>query len=223
MEINGTTGTSTQSSSSASLSQLSSNLDNFLLILTTQLQNQDPLSPMDTHEFTNQLVQFASVEQQIQSNRNLEALIALQETDIMVGAVSYIGKEVEVTGQTTALKDGEAEFIYSLPEKASAALLAIYDENGTQVRFQQANTTAGRHEFIWDGKDGKGNTMPDGNYTIQIVAVNEANEAITPTYSITGKVTGVGINDGVATLNIGGVDVPLSKVVRVLESNGESS
>jgi flagellar basal-body rod modification protein FlgD len=223
MEISDTTSTSTQSNSTSSLSQLSSNLDNFLLILTTQLQHQDPLSPMDTHEFTNQLVQFASVEQQIAANRNLESLIALQETGIMVGAVSYIGKEVEVTGQTKTLKDGKAEFAYTLPEEASAALLAVYDENGTQVLFQQAEKGAGRHEFVWDGKDSKGNTMPDGDYTIQLVAVNAANEAITPTYSITGKVTGVGMKDGVATLTIDGRDMPLSSVVRVVEPNGESS
>jgi flagellar basal-body rod modification protein FlgD len=223
MEISDTTSAATQSNSASSLSQLSSNLDNFLLILTTQLQHQDPLSPMDTHEFTNQLVQFASVEQQIASNRNLESLISLQETGIMVGAVSYIGKEVEVTGQTRALKDGKAEFAYTLPEEASAALLAIYDENGTQVLFQQAEKGAGRHEFVWDGKDSKGNTMPDGDYTIQLVAVNAANEAITPTYTITGTVTGVGMKDGVATLTIDGRDMPLSSVVRVVEPNGESS
>jgi flagellar basal-body rod modification protein FlgD len=223
MEISDTTSAATQSNSASSLSQLSSNLDNFLLILTTQLQHQDPLSPMDTHEFTNQLVQFASVEQQIASNRNLESLISLQETGIMVGAVSYIGKEVEVTGQTKALKDGKAEFIYTLPEEASAALLAVYDQNGTQVLFQQAEKGAGRHEFVWDGKDSKGNTMPDGDYTIQLVAVNAANEAITPTYTISGTVTGVGMKDGVATLTIDGRDMPLSSVVRVVEPNGESS
>ena len=218
----GTTPTGSQSNSASSLSKLSSNLDNFLTILTTQLQYQDPLSPMDTNEFTNQLVQFASVEQQIQGNRNLESLIALQQTNIMVGAVSYIGKEVEVTGQTTTLEDGKAKFIYSLPEKASAAILAVYDENGTQVLFQQADKDAGRHEFVWDGKDSKGTTMPDGKYTIQIVAVNEANESITPTYSITGTVTGVGIDEGDATLSLGGMDVPLANVVRVIDQNGES-
>jgi flagellar basal-body rod modification protein FlgD len=219
----GSTPGSTQSSSASSLSQLSSNLDNFLKILTTQLQHQDPLSPMDTHEFTNQLVQFASVEQQIQGNRNLEALISLQETGIMVGAVSYIGKQVEVTGQTAMLEDGSAEFIYTLPEDATAAILAVYDENGTQVLFKQAEKDAGRHAFIWDGKDGKGAAMPDGKYTIQIVAVNEANEAITPAYSITGTVAGVGIEDGKATLSLGSsLDVPLANVVRIVDQNGES-
>jgi flagellar basal-body rod modification protein FlgD len=221
MEVNNTTSSTSQASNSSSLAKLSSDLDNFLTILTTQLQYQDPLSPMDSSEFTNQLVQFASVEQQIQSNRNLESLISLQQTSIMVGAVSYIGKEVEVTGQTTALKDGQAKFIYSMPEEASAAVLAVYDENGTQVAFTQAERSTGRHEFVWDGKDSKGATMPDGNYTIQIVAVNADSEEITPTYSITGKVTGVGLEDGEATLDLDGLEVPLANVVRVL--NGESS
>ena len=144
-----------------------------------------------------------------------------QETNIMVGAVSYIGKEVEATGQTTTLEDGKAKFIYSLPEEATASILAIYDENGTQVLFKQADKEAGRHEFIWDGKDTKGATMPDGDYTIQVVAVNADNEAITPAYSITGTVTGVGIDDGEATLSLGGMNVPLANVVRVIEQDGD--
>jgi len=213
-----TTGNSTQS-----LSKLTEDLDNFLTILTTQLQYQDPLSPMDSSEFTNQLVQFASVEQEIQSNRNLESLIALQETNILVGAVSYIGKEVEVTGQTTKLENGSAEFIYSLPEKAQAAILAIYDESGTQVLFQKADTDAGRHSFVWDGKNGNGEAQPDGNYTIQIVAANANDEQITPDYAVRGKVTGIGTVDGVPVLELDDLNIPLANIVRVIEPEGESS
>jgi flagellar basal-body rod modification protein FlgD len=220
MEISSTTGSSTTKNSASSLSQLSSNLDNFLTILTTQLQYQDPLSPMDSSEFTNQLVQFASVEQQIQGNRNLESLIALQESNIMVGAVSYIGKDVEVSGQTAKLENGKAEFNYSLSEDAQAALLAIYDEKGTQVLFKKADTDAGRHTFIWDGKSDKGETLPDGKYTIQIVAANADAKEIKPTYTIRGRVTGVGTTGGVPTLDLDGLDVPLANVVRVVEPEG---
>lgn len=215
--------TTTGSNSSASLATLSSDLDNFLTILTTQLQYQDPLSPMDTHEFTNQLVQFASVEQQIQSNSNLESLISLQQTNIMVGAVSYIGKDVEVSGQTTKLENGEAEFIYTMPEGAEAAILAIFDQNGTQVLFEQAETRAGRHIFSWDGRDSRDEALPDGPYTIQIVAADaEGNETI-PDYAIRGTVKGVGVDDGVATLDLDGLNIPLANVVRVIEPEGESS
>lgn len=223
MEVTSTTSTTGTANSASSLAKLSENLDNFLTILTTQLQHQDPLSPMDTHEFTNQLVQFANVEQGIQSNRNLESLIALQETNIVVGAVTYIGKEVEVTGQTKKLEDGSAEFFYTLPEDASAAVLAIYDENGTQVRFEKANTSAGRHSYVWDGTDDKGQALPDGNYTIQVVGANADGEQITPAYAVRGKVTGVAVEGGVPTLDLDGLDVPLANVVRVIEPEGEQS
>jgi flagellar basal-body rod modification protein FlgD len=222
MEISSTSSLGSGSTNSTtSLAKLSENLDNFLTILTTQLQHQDPLSPMDTHEFTNQLVQFASVEQGIQSNKNLESLIGLQETNIVVGAVSFMGKNVEVLGQTTKLENGSAEFFYTLPENASAAILAIFDENGTQVRFEQANTAAGRHSYIWDGTNDKGQTLPDGNYTIQVVGTNADGDQITPTYSVRGAVSGVAVDGGVPTLNLDGLDVPLANVVRIIEPEGE--
>jgi flagellar basal-body rod modification protein FlgD len=209
------------SNSASSLAQLSSNLNNFLTLLTTQLQYQDPLSPMDSTQFTNQLVQFASVEQQIQSNKNLESLISLQQTNNMVGAVSYIGKEVEVTGQTATLKNGKATFSYTLPSDANAAVVGIYDANGKPVSVSQAELTKGRHDFVWDGKDAQGNAVPEGQYTIQVTAVDSNNSQITPTYTTDGTVTSVGIEKGVATLDLNGVQVPLSNVVRVV--NGGSS
>ena len=217
-----TTGSSSKSNSASSLANLSENLDNFLTLLTTQLQYQDPLSPMDTTEFTNQLVQFANVEQGIQQNKNLESLISLQETNIMTGAVSYIGKEVEVTGQTARLKDGSASFTYTLPENAAAAIIAIYDENGTQVYYGKAETDAGTHTFVWDGTNNKGESLEDGNYTIQIAAANTDGEQISPTYAVRGLVTGVGIADGVPQLDLDGLEVPLANVVRVIEPEGES-
>jgi flagellar basal-body rod modification protein FlgD len=223
MEVTGTSNTTgTGSNSASSLTQLSQDLDNFLTILTTQLQYQDPLSPMDTHEFTNQLVQFAGVEQSIQQNKNLESLIALQETDIMVGAVSYIGKEVEVTGQTTKLEDGSATFSYEMPEDAAAAIMAIYDADGTQVYAGKAETAAGRHSFVWDGVASSGETMEDGYYTIQIAAANEDGEQINPTYTVRGMVTGVGIEDGTPFLDFDGQQVALANVVRVVEPEGET-
>lgn len=223
MEVTSATSPTTKSDSASSLAALSENLDNFLTILTTQLQYQDPLSPMDTHEFTNQLVQFANVEQGIQQNRNLESLLALQETNIMVGAVSYIGKDVEVTGQTTQLQNGHAAFTYTLPEDAAAAVIAIYDAAGTQVLNEKAETDAGTHTFVWNGKDSKGADMPEGNYTIQIAAADADGEQITPTYTIHGKVTGVGIENGRPLLDLEGLEVPLANVVRVIEPEGETS
>lgn len=223
MDVTGTSSTgSTTSKSASSLTQLSSDLDNFLTILTTQLQYQDPLSPMDTHEFTNQLVQFAGVEQSIQQNKNLESLISLQETNNMVGAVSYIGKEVEVTGQTTKLENGGAAFNYTMPEDAAAAIIAIYDANGTQVYSGKAETAAGTHTILWDGKANNGDTQDDGYYTIQIAAANADGEQIDPTYTVRSVVTGVGIEDDTPFLDLDGQQVALAKVVRIVEPEGET-
>jgi flagellar basal-body rod modification protein FlgD len=220
MQVNSTppatNSSATGSNSASSLSDLSSNLNNFLTLLTTQLQYQDPLSPMDSTQFTNQLVQFASVEQQIQANSNLESLISLQQTSNMVGAVSYIGKQVEVSGQTATLKDGQATFSYTLPSDATAAVVGIYDANGKPVSVGEAEITAGRHDYVWDGKDSQGKTVADGQYTIQVTAVDANNAQVTPTYTTVGTVTSVGIEKGVATLDLDGVQVPLADVVRVV-------
>ncbi|HZZ11369.1 MAG TPA: flagellar hook capping FlgD N-terminal domain-containing protein, partial [Paraburkholderia sp.] len=74
--------------------QLAGNFDTFLTLLTTQLQNQDPLSPMDSTQFTQQLVAFSGVEQQINTNNNLQSLIALNQSQQAASAVSYIGHSV---------------------------------------------------------------------------------------------------------------------------------
>lgn len=221
MEIQTANQPTTGTNSSSSLAKLSENLDNFLTILTTQLQNQDPLSPLDTHEFTNQLVLFAGVEQQIQQNGNMEQLISLQQNNVAIGAVSYIGKEVEANGRTTTLEDGAATFAYTLPDAAKAATLTILDSGGQAVFLTSAELAAGRHEFVWDGKDALGNTLADGAYTIQVSAVNANDQPLDVAFSIFGKVTGVQVEEGVATLNLGTVIVPLSEVTRIRDPKEE--
>jgi len=223
MDVTSTSSTtSSTSSSTSSLSSLSENFDTFLTLLTTQLQYQDPLSPMDSSEFTNQLVQYANVEQAIHQNKNLESLIALQETSNMVDAIGFIGKEVEVTGQTARLENGSAEFNYTMPEDAAAAIVAIYDENGTQVYYGKAETSAGAHTLVWNGTNTKGETLEDGNYTIQIAAANADGDQITPTFTVQGLVTGVGMESGTPLLDLNGLKVPLANVVRVIEPEGET-
>ena len=109
-------GGGSTSDSKASLSKLTEDLDNFLTLLTAQLQHQDPLEPLDTHEFTNQLVQFSSVEQSIQQNKNLESIIELNQNNMAISAVSYIGKEVSATGQKNMLANGKATFSLPYPK-----------------------------------------------------------------------------------------------------------
>ncbi len=111
--------------SASSLASLSENFDAFLTLLTSQLQNQDPLDPMDSSEFTNQLVQFSAVEQQIQANQNLETLIQLQNAQSAANAVGYIGKDVEVPSSQIMLQDGEAKFAYTLADSVDIVVVTV--------------------------------------------------------------------------------------------------
>src|SRR4249919_2257764 len=122
---------------------LSGNFDTFLTLLTTQLKNQDPLSPMDSNQFTQQLVQFSQVEQQINSNKNLESLIALTKSQSATNAVSYLGKTLTITDGTAALQNGAANWNYSLPNDAAITKLLITDSRGRPVFATTGETALG--------------------------------------------------------------------------------
>src|SRR6187200_46839 len=143
--------TTSASGATKSQSQLAANFDTFLVLLTAQLKNQDPLEPMDSNQFTQQLVQFSQVEQQINSNKNLESLIALSKASTATDAVSYLGKTVTLTDGTAALMDGQANWAYSLDNKASSATLYVKNMRGDVVYSAPAEMTEGMHSFTWDG------------------------------------------------------------------------
>lgn len=196
---------------------LAENFDNFLTILTTQLQNQDPLSPMDTHEYTNQLVMFADVEQSVRQSGQLEDLINLNKSNEAIGAVSYMGKQIEADHNEVNLQDGSAAFSYSLPEEAATAALQIFNSAGELVALKQVPGDLGKHTVSWDGKTNGGAQLPDGVYSFQVGAVNGDEQAITPTYATRGKVTGVEYGADGAVLQMGGVAIPMDKVLSVAE------
>lgn len=225
MDINATSAANaasaapeTGSKSAKSLAGLADNFDNFLTILTTQLQHQDPLSPLDSNEFTNQLVQFTGVEQAVLQNKNLESLIALQQQNQATGAVSYIGKVIEATGNTNMLTDGEATFSYVLPSSAKVAAIQVFDADGKLVYQQPVDTTAGIHDVVWDGSNLQGGIAPDGAYTFKVTALNEKEEPIDVTHRILGRVTGISFEDGKTMLGIGEVGVPLDVVTGVQDA-----
>ena len=155
MLISGTTSGSTAdgTQSANSEAQLEEDLNRFLNLLVTQLKNQDPLDPMDSSEFTSQLVQFASVEQQIFQNSNLETLVELQQTNQISSMVDFIDKVVEVDGTSFPLENSAAEFTYTMPQGARSASVIIRDSSGLSVLQRDANLDAGQHTFDWDGKD----------------------------------------------------------------------
>ena len=132
------TGATATSSSSTSLSSLTSNFSDFLNLLMTQLQNQDPTSPMDTNQFTSQLVQYASVEQQINTNSNLSKLIEATQTSTMLQSSSMVGKQVEVTGDHFSLQGGSAEVKFST-SAAERVTVDVYSDSGLKIREATVN------------------------------------------------------------------------------------
>lgn len=202
----------TAGASSQALSDLSGNLDNFLTILTTQLQFQDPMSPLDTHEFTNQLVLFSSVEQQVQQNKKLDNLVTLQQNSVALGSVDYIGKVIETNGNSTQLESGIAKTTYFLPKNALTTRLNITNASGDVVLTRDIPTTAGIHTFVWDGLNGQGIQQPDGAYTFRITAKDTSDDLITHDQTVFGKVTGVQFENGTSILQMGDIPVSLTDI-----------
>ena len=206
------------SSAAADSNRLSGDFDQFLTLLTTQLQHQDPLEPLDSNEFVNQLVSFSQVEQAIKSNKQLESLLAMQTTGQAMGALSYIGHTVEAEGEVGPLADGKAEFIYGLPEQAAKSTVGVFDASGTMVYSAEGETGTGRHAFVWNGKDGNGNQLPDGVYRFGVFAKNADGADITVSKGVVGKVTGVQTTADGVVLSLGGASVAIDKVFAVRET-----
>lgn len=219
-----TTSTATSgTASSTAKSKLDDDLNQFLTLLTTQLKNQDPLDPMDSTEFTSQLVQFASVEQQIYQNSNLEKLVSLQETNQVSSLVGFIGKQIEVTGQEFPLENSAAEFTYTMPSGAKSASIIIRDANGLSVYEQSADLDPGQHTFEWDGSTSNGGAAPDGSYTALVTGLDHQSNILTITQTVFGRVTGIGLDNGVSTLFMGDTEVPQTNVLSIKEAPSASN
>lgn len=200
--------------SGAATQKLSENFDQFLMMLTTQLKNQDPLSPMESAEFTNQLVMFSQLEQEIAGNANLEQMIAMQQAAENTAALNYLGREIEAESSAVWLDKGETKFTYSMPDGVDNATVTIMDAEGNTVAAFPAEKKAGYHEFVWDGRDNQDVLQPDGIYSVLVTAVDEDDTPMPPiTVYMKGLADGVVQEDGVTYLQVGPVDVPLSSVV----------
>ena len=202
----------TASNASKANIKIAETFDNFLLLLTTQLQNQDPLAPMDSNEFTQQLVQFTGVEQSIATNNSLEQMLALMQSERSAVAVGHLGKMIETASQVAQLSGGKAQWSYSLDELASSATLAVSDASGRVVWTGPGETSAGSHGFTWNGENHNGESLGDGAYTLSIRAADGDGATIEPTISTLGLVTGIDMSGDEAVLLVGDVRVPVSEV-----------
>jgi len=202
------------SSSNNATSQLSSNFDTFLQLLTTQLQHQDPLDPMDTSQFTQQLVEYSQVEQQIDTNSNLQSLISQGTSQSAAYATSYLGKTVTVSGGEGSLSNGEAQWTYNLGTAATSTTLQVTDANGNVVYSGSGQTTAGNSNFNWNGVDNGGNQLPDGSYTLAVKA-SAGGSTVTTSVTAVGTVSEVNMINGTPQLLIGSMEVPLTSISSV--------
>lgn len=192
---------------------LSSNYDTFLKLLTAQLQNQDPLSPMDSNQFTQQLVMYSQVEQQITTNDNLSSLIAMQKSAAGANAVSYLGRTAYTQGADTSLADGAANWRYALPNDASSVTVNVTDANGRTVYTTTGDKNLGSHDFTWDGKNNNGVVQPAGTYTLQVVAKKADGTKLTPTINGVGVVKEVDMSGVDAKVLVGARSISLSDIV----------
>jgi flagellar basal-body rod modification protein FlgD len=191
--VNNTPATTNPNATDATSAQqtLAGNFNTFLTLLTSQLQNQDPLSPMDSTQFTQQLVQFSQVEQQIKTNQNLEGLAAQYQAASAGAALSYLGKGALIQSDTVRLSGGQANWGYSLPSTASTVRLDVRDASNRTVFQTTGAVAAGDHVYTWDGKDTNGNTMPSGNYHLVVTAQDSSSTAIAATITTQETIRGV--------------------------------
>lgn len=194
--------------------RLAQDFDDFLKLLTTQLQNQDPLDPTDTTEFTNQLVGFSQVEQQIGLNKKMENLISITSANALQQALGYIGLEAQYDGNRIYTPgDGGASTInYNLSEAVNGAKLRIVNEDGETIFSTDVSKNKGDNSFVWNGRDNKGAVAEAGTYKVLIDINKIAETSPKLTLSVGSRVTGVESKDGQTYLSMGDFAVPLSGI-----------
>src|SRR5262249_1321369 len=197
---------------------LAGNFQTFLTLLTTQLKNQNPLDPLDTNQFTQELVQFAQVEQQLKQNEQLSTLISIEKSAQATTALAYVGQTVAVDGQTAALKNGKANWSFQVPKPMNATV-TIKSATGQTVYSSSFTMNAGPQNFTWDGRDSSGALWPDGNYTISISGKDASGQAVAVSTEVEGVVDSVDLTQTPPVLSIGGQSFSLDKIKRVVRAN----
>ena len=200
-------------STAASSAKLTQSYDSFLKLLTTQLQNQDPLSPMESNEFTNQLVQFSQVEQQISQNTKLDKLVSLQNNNQTQASLGFIGLDVEATGNAFSYDGNPVKMSYTLPETSTSTKIQIKNEKGVTIRTIDGARTTSRQELTWDGKKADGSVAEPGSYSMTVVASKPDSKLMTAKTTVFGRVSGIEAGNGVTTLMMGKVPVKMEDVI----------
>jgi flagellar basal-body rod modification protein FlgD len=214
-----TTAPVAQTQADQARTSLSANFDTFLKLLTTQLQNQDPLSPMDSTQFTQQLVQYSQVEQQIQTNTQLTTLTDTLTKQVQAAsagaALAYIGKTATFDSDAAPSAGAGAQWGYNLAAAAVNNTLSVTDDAGNVIYQATGELAAGDHTFTWNGKNSAGDAAPAGLYHLKVGALDGSGAAITATTSVTELITGVDLSATDAAVTTSSGTRPFTSIVKV--------
>lgn len=210
-----TTGSTATTATGVDNQMIASNFTTFLQLLTTQLKNQNPLDPLDTNQFTQQLVQFAQVEQQMKSNDQLAALVSMDKAAQQTTALAYVGANVVVDGSTTNVTDGKGTWSFNVTKPATATV-TIKDSTGQTAYSGTFAVNPGNQSFSWDGRGNDGKQWPDGNYTLSATAVDANKQSVAISTEVTATVDSVDLTQDPPLLSINGQNFAMSKIKRIV-------
>lgn len=209
-----TSAAATSAVSTNALSTLAGNFNDFLSLLTTQLKHQDPTSPLDTSQFTSELVQFTGVEQQITTNASLTSLIQATQGAEVIQGTALVGKTVAVTSPGLVLQKGAASIGYTAPA-AEPVAFTVTNSAGAVVKTATVTSTSGVNTWSWNGQSDANVQEPDGVYTVTVTGTSASGTTAALPFTVNGTATGVTNTNGTVTLNVGALAVDFSAIVSV--------
>ncbi len=216
--VSGTVPTTSTSTDTTSTSPgIADNFQTFLTLLTTQLQNQNPLDPLDTNQFTQQLVQFAGVEQQLKSNDQLKSLVAMQKSSAATEALVYVGQTVAVDG-STAKFDTSATWNLTAAKDTATSTVSITNAAGNTVYSGNFALKSGGSSFVWDGKGNDGTQYPPGSYKLTATGKDQNGQTVAISTEVQGVVDSVDMTATPALLSIQGSNYTTDQVKRVVRA-----
>ena len=195
--------------------EIASNFTTFLQLLTTQLKNQDPLSPMDTNQFTQQLVEFAGVEQQMKTNDTLSTLVSLQQSAQTSQALTLVGATVVVNGTTAQLANSQASWALNATQPATATI-TIAAPSGQTAYTGTIPVSSGSQTYTWNGVGNDGTVWPAGNYTLSATAISASGQSTPITTQVEGKVSSVDLTKTPPALSVGGQTYTINDIQQII-------
>jgi flagellar basal-body rod modification protein FlgD len=211
----GTTASAASAVGTTALQSLGTNFTSFLNLLMTQLQNQDPTAPMDSSQFTTELVQFTGVQQQVAANTSLTQLISMQQTSQVLQSSSLVGQVATVSSNEIALQNSTGTLTFNGTAGQTVAV-AVVNASGQSVADSNVTAQNGTNTWTWNGLDNAGNQLPDGGYRVAVETQPAGGgAAVAVPFSVVGTATGISTSGSTTMLDLGLLQVPLSAMESV--------